>query len=131
MVWSKGYFDWLESKTYKMHVRVLLSCHPSHQPCPTCKGGRFQPETLNYRIEPAHLTIADVAARPVSHLAEIIGNMEISTGILTHDSCGSRYAYVISAKLVWEILIHRPTRSLSGGNKSNVSISRLVSALLW
>ena len=46
----RGFFKWLESKTYKMHVRVLLSRYRAYTTCPKCNGGRFQPETLNYRI---------------------------------------------------------------------------------
>src|SRR5207247_2812701 len=48
----KGYFRWLESKAYKMHVRVLLSRYRAYTPCPDCQGQRFQPEALLYR---AHL----------------------------------------------------------------------------
>jgi excinuclease ABC subunit A len=46
----KGYFRWLESKSYKMHVRVLLSRYRAYQPCPTCEGKRFQPDALLYRV---------------------------------------------------------------------------------
>jgi excinuclease ABC subunit A len=46
----KGYFRWLESKAYKMHVRVLLSRYRAYTPCPACQGQRFQPETLLYRL---------------------------------------------------------------------------------
>ena len=28
------FFDWLETKAYKMHVRVLLSKYRSYTPCP-------------------------------------------------------------------------------------------------
>ena len=45
----RGFFRWLESKTYKMHVRVLLSRYRAYTTCPICDGGRFQPETLNYK----------------------------------------------------------------------------------
>ena len=34
----KGYFRWLESKAYKMHVRVLLSRYRAYTPCPDCRG---------------------------------------------------------------------------------------------
>jgi excinuclease ABC subunit A len=47
----KGYFRWLESKAYKMHVRVLLSRYRTYTPCPDCKGKRFQPEALLYRVK--------------------------------------------------------------------------------
>ena len=46
----KGFFDWLETKTYKMHVRVLLSRYRTYTLCADCRGGRFQPATLNFKI---------------------------------------------------------------------------------
>src|SRR5881394_2176180 len=46
----RGFFRWLESKTYKMHVRVLLSRYRAYTKCPSCNGGRLQPEALNYKI---------------------------------------------------------------------------------
>jgi excinuclease ABC subunit A len=46
----KGYFRWLESKSYKMHVRVLLSRYRAYTPCSDCNGARFQPEALLYRV---------------------------------------------------------------------------------
>ena len=46
----RGFFRWLESKTYKMHVRVLLSRYRAYVTCPKCNGGRYQPEALNYKI---------------------------------------------------------------------------------
>ena len=42
----KGFFDWLESKAYKMHVRVFLSRYRAYTDCPDCRGGRLQPEAL-------------------------------------------------------------------------------------
>jgi excinuclease ABC subunit A len=56
----KGFFNWLESKTYKMHIRVLLSRYRSYQPCPKCRGARLQPEALNFRMEPTHKTLPEV-----------------------------------------------------------------------
>jgi excinuclease ABC subunit A len=47
----QGYFRWLESKAYKMHVRVLLSRYRAYTPCPDCRGKRFQPEVLLYRCD--------------------------------------------------------------------------------
>ncbi len=46
----KGYFRWLESRAYKMHVRVLLSRYRCYTTCPQCHGARFQPETLLYTL---------------------------------------------------------------------------------
>ena len=47
----KGYFRWLETKSYKMHVRVLLSRYRAYTKCPTCEGARLKPEALLYLIK--------------------------------------------------------------------------------
>ena len=46
----KRFFDWLESKAYKMHVRVLLSKYRSYDACPHCAGARLKPESLLWRL---------------------------------------------------------------------------------
>src|SRR6266566_5299785 len=84
----RGFFRWLESKTYTMHLRVLLSRYRAYTTCPSCKGGRFQPETLNYKIvaavcdrrtnssdahrAPLQLSLADLAALPISDARDLL-----------------------------------------------------------
>lgn len=46
----KGFFDWLESKSYRMHVRVMLAKYRSYDECPSCKGARLKPESLLWRV---------------------------------------------------------------------------------
>ncbi|MGQ0597440.1 excinuclease ABC subunit UvrA [Aquabacterium sp.] len=46
----KRFFEYLESKAYKMHIRVLLSKYRSYTTCPTCDGARLQPESLLWRL---------------------------------------------------------------------------------
>ncbi len=43
------FFEWLESKSYKMHVRVLLSKYRSYNKCDSCDGARLKPESLLWR----------------------------------------------------------------------------------
>ena len=91
----KGYFKWLESKSYKMHVRVLLSRYRAYTKCPVCDGARFQPDTLLYLLKiqdgesklansatsadesaafrvPNVLTLADFYALPIRDALELI-----------------------------------------------------------
>jgi excinuclease ABC subunit A len=49
----KGYFKWLESKSYKMHVRVLLSRYRAYTKCPECGGQRLNPEAQLYFLDVA------------------------------------------------------------------------------
>src|SRR3989454_2075751 len=44
------FFRWLETKAYKMHVRVLLSRYRAYTPCSACKGARLKPEALLWRV---------------------------------------------------------------------------------
>lgn len=46
----RRFFAYLESKAYKMHIRVLLSKYRSYTPCPTCAGARLKLESLLWRI---------------------------------------------------------------------------------
>jgi excinuclease ABC subunit A len=46
----KRFFEYLESKAYKMHIRVLLSKYRSYTPCGTCAGARLKTDSLLWRI---------------------------------------------------------------------------------
>lgn len=46
----KRFFEYLESKAYKMHIRVLLSKYRSYTPCETCGGARLKNESLLWRL---------------------------------------------------------------------------------
>ncbi len=77
----KGYFRWLESKAYNMHVRVLLSRYRVYRTCPDCHGTRFQPESLLYRV--AGRTIADfygLTVKGALEFVETLGRAATSRG---------------------------------------------------
>ncbi|MFZ2738831.1 MAG: excinuclease ABC subunit UvrA [Burkholderiaceae bacterium] len=44
------FFEYLETKSYKMHIRVLLSKYRSYTTCPSCAGARLKTESLLWRI---------------------------------------------------------------------------------
>ena len=46
----KRFFEYLETKSYKMHIRVLLSKYRSYTLCGECHGARLQTESLLWRI---------------------------------------------------------------------------------
>jgi excinuclease ABC subunit A len=51
-VWygTRRFFEWLESKAYKMHIRVLLSKYRAYTQCNACDGARLRPEALLWRL---------------------------------------------------------------------------------
>jgi excinuclease ABC subunit A len=46
----RRFFGYLESKAYKMHIRVLLSKYRSYTPCTVCGGARLKLEALLWRL---------------------------------------------------------------------------------
>ncbi|TAG25150.1 MAG: excinuclease ABC subunit UvrA [Burkholderiales bacterium] len=46
----KRFFAYLETKSYKMHIRVLLSKYRSYTKCHTCDGARLSSDALIWRV---------------------------------------------------------------------------------
>ena len=46
----RHFFKWLETKAYKMHIRVLLSKYRAYTPCVSCDGARLKPDALAWRL---------------------------------------------------------------------------------
>ncbi|MES2423433.1 MAG: excinuclease ABC subunit A, partial [Pseudomonadota bacterium] len=46
----RRFFEYLETKAYKMHIRVLLSKYRSYTPCPSCAGARLKTDSLLWRV---------------------------------------------------------------------------------
>jgi excinuclease ABC subunit A len=65
-VWygAKRFFAWLETKSYKMHVRVLLSRYRSYTPCETCGGARLKTDALLWRLGDRELADSVLGSGP-------------------------------------------------------------------
>jgi len=50
VVRHQGFFEWLETKKYKIHVRVKLAKYRSYEPCPQCHGSRLKTAASNVRF---------------------------------------------------------------------------------
>src|SRR5437867_236509 len=82
----RGYFRWLESKAYKMHVRVLLSRYRAYTPCPDCGGKRLQPEALLYRVAvPANVRSRPIAIEDSAPSRRGLANAATPPGIVLSD----------------------------------------------
>ena len=84
----KRFFDWLETRSYKMHVRVLLSKYRSYTPCITCNGARLKPEALWWRIgtasDAAGVLKADKRFVPQGNTLAV-NKLKKLPGLLLHD----------------------------------------------
>ncbi len=138
----RGFFRWLESNTYKMHVRVLLSRYRAYVTCPACHGTRFQQETLNYQMvldekekpeAKGQWTLPEFQALPISRAYEILQSVEVAeregtAGMLRREIC-SRLNYLRHVGLGY-LTLDRSTRTLSGGEVQRVNLTTCLGASL-
>ena len=144
-----GFFRWLESKTYKMHVRVLLSRYRAYTTCPSCNGGRFQPEALNFRIVAAaydrrtnssdaqraqlQLTLPSFAALSIASARDFLSQIDIapndSTAQMLRNEICARLNYLCDVGVGY-LTLDRSTRTLSGGEVQRVNLTTCLGASL-
>jgi excinuclease ABC subunit A len=142
----RGFFRWLESKTYKMHVRVLLSRYRAYVTCPKCNGGRYQPEALNYKIvaagsdrrngargAPQQLTLPQFQALSISDARDLLRAIECSpndkTAQMLRDEICARLNYLCEVGVGY-LTLDRSTRTLSGGEVQRVNLTTCLGASL-
>lgn len=121
----KGLFDYLETKKYKMHVRVFLARHKSPFICPKCKGSRLRPEALQVLVHGK--TIAELSAMTVDSLLKHMLALKLTRHELEicaepHRQIVSRLQF-LSAVGVGYLSLDRPTKSLSGGEYQRLNLS--------
>lgn len=136
------FFSYLESKRYKLHVRVFLSRYRSPSTCPSCKGVRLRPEALNVkvggRVNESRLNISQLCSMPVSDLYKWFTSLEltefeqqVAKDLLKQIEMKLRFLLKIGLDY---LTLNRQTRTLSGGEAQRINIanqlgSRLVGTL--
>jgi excinuclease ABC subunit A len=135
-IWQKGlfpgvvgWFKWLETKTYKMHVRVLLSRYRSYDQCASCGGKRLNPTALSYRV--GGLSIADYHALEIGPLRARIDALQTtsSQGELARRELSSRLGYLDRVGLGY-LTLDRQARTLSGGEAQRVTLTAALGTSL-
>ena len=134
-----GFFELLERKKYKLHVRVMLSKYRGYALCPECKGQRLRAEARAVRLggdcernicEAAALTIAG-ADKFFQSLTLTPMQEEIAGSIL--EEIRQRLMFLNSVGLDY-LTLDRLASTLSGGESQRIQLatslgSRLVGAL--
>ncbi len=133
----RGFFKWLESKTYKMHVRVLLSRYRAYTTCPDCHGGRFQPASLHYKIADWQSkilrTLPEVALLSIADARKLFAGLALppndSTAVMLRNEVVTRLRYLCEVGLGY-LTLDRSTRTLSGGEVQRVNLTTCLGASL-
>jgi excinuclease ABC subunit A len=132
----KGFFNTLERKKYKLHVRVFLSRYRGYATCPECGGTRLRSEARAVRI--AGRSIADVCKLTVKEARAFFAGLRLSEAqakiadkIL--EEIRSRLQFLDEVGLDY-LTLDRLTSTLSGGEAQRIQLatslgSHLVGAL--
>jgi excinuclease ABC subunit A len=128
----KGFFDWLETKKYKIHVRVKLAKYRSYEPCPTCRGSRLKSAAANIRFR--DLTVADLfamnvrVARRFWEYLPLTKDEEKIAGHLRREIL-NRLVYLDEVGLSY-LTLDRQTRTLSGGESQRINLAAALGSSL-
>jgi len=123
-----GFFRRLESKKYKLHVRVFLARYRAYRPCATCEGRRLNPEALAVRIE-GH-DIAAVLSWPIADTRRWVDGLSPSRGVATVGEpvlaeLRRRLRFLVEVGLGY-LTLDRTSRTLSGGESQRIQMARCL-----
>jgi excinuclease ABC subunit A len=129
------FFDHLETKKYKLHVRVFLSRYRGYAPCPECKGSRLRQEALYVRV--GGKTLGDVVRMNIEEAQTFFLGLNLSpeeTAIAEKILVEIRQRLRFLNDVGLEYLtLDRLANTLSGGEAQRIQLatslgSRLVGA---
>ena len=142
----RRFFAWLESRAYKMHIRVLLSRYRAYTECHDCHGARLKPEALWWRLHqtpspvggigiPSNsLNIHELMLLSLDDCAAFFENLRLPGALdaattLLLDEIRSRLGYLRDVGLGY-LTLDRQSRTLSGGEVQRINLTTALGTSL-
>ncbi|RMG66428.1 MAG: excinuclease ABC subunit A [Calditrichaeota bacterium] len=121
----EGFFQYLESKKYKVQVRVLMARYRSYFPCTACGGLRLRPEALAVKI--GGRNISQLARLPVDALYNFLDGLSFPQSLqpVTEPllkEIKSRLKYLLDVGLEY-LTLDRKANTLSGGEYQRINLA--------
>ncbi len=128
----KGFFEWLETKKYKIHVRVKLAKYRSYEPGPHCHGSRLKAaaDYVTFRGK----KIGDLFGMNVKDARKFWEYLPLSkseekiAGHLRREIV-NRLTYLDEVGLSY-LTLDRQTRTLSGGESQRINLAAALGSSL-
>ncbi|MCA1752312.1 MAG: excinuclease ABC subunit UvrA [Flavobacteriales bacterium] len=126
------FFKYLESKSYKIQYRVMLSRYRGKTTCPDCKGSRLRKETEHVKVD-GH-SITEILRMPVSDSLTLFKNINLSE---TDRQIAKRLLTEIESRLhflnetgLGYLSLDRLSNSLSGGESQRIKLATCLGSSL-
>ena len=131
----RRFFDHLETKKYKLHVRVFLSRYRGYALCPECKGARLRKESLYVRVGGKNM--AEVVRMNIAEAQQFFDGLALSA---EENAIAEKILVEIRQRLKFlndvgldYLTLDRLSATLSGGEAQRIQLatclgSRLVGA---
>lgn len=126
------FFEKLESKSYKIQNRVLLSRYRGKTTCKTCKGKRLRKEANYVKIDGKN--ISDLVDLPIEKVLDFFENLDLSehdqavSKRLLKEIC-SRLQFLMDVGLTY-LTLNRKSNSLSGGESQRINLATSLGSSL-
>ncbi|MEX2334089.1 MAG: excinuclease ABC subunit UvrA, partial [Pseudohongiella sp.] len=138
--WDEGvwygvrrFFNWLEGRAYKMHIRVLLSRYRAYTECGTCHGARLKPEALWWKLAQQY-AINELMQLPLEQCADFFAQLKLPSNLdtatdLLMGEIRSRLGYLLDVGLGY-LTLDRQSRTLSGGEVQRINLTTALGTSL-
>jgi excinuclease ABC subunit A len=130
----RRFFKWLESKAYKMHIRVLLSKYRAYTECSACGGTRLKPDSLLWKLGKNKLSVRDLALLPITKVREFFAALELPAPLdeateLLLGEIRTRLRFLCDVGLGY-LTLDRQSRTLSGGEVQRINLTTALGTSL-
>ncbi len=128
----RGFFKWLETKKYKLHVRVFLSKYRGYTLCPECHGGRLRQEARDVKV--AGKNLPEIVALSIKKATEFFESLELSE---EREQIAEKLLLEIRRRIKFMVdvgldylSLDRLASTLSGGEAQRIQLATNLGSLL-
>src|SRR4051812_25197251 len=128
----RRFFKWLESKAYKMHIRVLLSKYRAYTECAQCLGTRLKPDAQLWKLDGR--SIHELTLLPIEKVKGFFQQLSLpkpldeATDMLLGE-IRTRLGYLCDVGLGY-LTLDRQSRTLSGGEVQRINLTTALGTSL-
>jgi len=133
--WFAGlddFFTELETQTYKIQYRVMLSRYRGKTICPDCKGSRLRKDASYVKI--GGKSIVDVVLMPLSSIQDFFDHLELSE---TDEKISKRLLAEVTSRVLYlnnvglgYLTLNRLSNTLSGGESQRINLATSLGSSL-